>query len=135
MLQNKIVVHYLDGRILKGYTVDFLPTKPTFDLTPADAPQPVTPVEVRFVDLKAVFFVKNLAGSPQLRTRRQEFDPGQPVPGRKIQVTFKDKEILVGTTQGYDFKRQGFFVFPADTESNNERIFILKGATQQVSFI
>jgi len=41
----------------------------------------------------------------------------------------------VGTTQGYDSSRPGFFVVPADGESNNERIFVVRGATQQVSFI
>ncbi len=55
--------------------------------------------------------------------------------GRKVRVLFTDGELLVGTTQGYDARRPGFFVFPADTESNNERIFVVRGAIQQISFI
>ncbi len=135
MVPNKIVVHYQDGRILKGYTVDFLPTKTNFHLTPADAPPQSKPLEVWVAQLKALFFVKSLAGGPQPHPRRQEFEPGKPVVGRKVRVAFKDGEILVGTTQGYDASRPGFFIFPADTESNNERIFVVRGATQQVSFI
>jgi hypothetical protein len=32
--------------------------------------------------------------------------------GRKIEVTFKDGEVLVGSTLGYDPSRPGFFSFP-----------------------
>jgi hypothetical protein len=135
MIQNKIVAHYQDGRILKGFTGDFLPTKPTLHITPADAPQQSRPVEVRLADLKAIFFVKDLVGKPQPYTRRQEFDPGKPVVGRKIRVVFRDGEILLGTTQGYDRSRPGFFVIPADTETNNDRIYVVTGATEKVSFI
>jgi hypothetical protein len=44
--------------------------------------------------------------------------------GRKIGVVFKDGEVLVGTTQGYDRSRPGFFVVPADAESNDERVYV-----------
>ncbi len=135
MVPNKIVARYFDGRVLKGFSVDFLPTKPTFHLTPADSPPQSKPLEVRLSDLKAIFFVKDLAGKPQPYTRRQEFDPKKPPIGRKIRIVFKDGELLVGTTQGYDPGRPGFFVVPADSESNNDRIFVVRGATQQVSFI
>ena len=135
MIQNKIVAHYQDGRILKGFTGDFFPVKPTFHLTPADAPQQSKPLEVRLADLKAIFFVRDLAGNPQPRTRRQGFDPGKSFVGRKVRVVFKDQEILVGTTQGYDPGRKGFFVVPADAKGNNERVFVVMGATQKVSFI
>ena len=135
MVPNKIVARYFDGRVVKGFSVDFLPTKHTFHLTPADAPPQSKPLEVRLSDLKAIFFVKDLAGKPQPYTRRQEFEAGKPPIGRKIRIVFKDGELLVGTTQGYDSTRPGFFVVPADGESNNERIFVVRGATQQVSFI
>ncbi len=135
MTQNKIVVHYQDGRILRGFTGDFLATKPAFHLTPADAPQSSKPTEVLVADLKAIFFVKDLAGIPKPRTRRQEFDPGKSFVGRKIRVVFKDQEILVGTTQGYDPGRPGFFVIPVDDKGNNERVFVVMGATRKVSFI
>jgi hypothetical protein len=129
MSQNKIVARYQDGRILRGFTGDFLPAKPNFHLTPADAPQQSKPVEVRVAELKAIFFVKDLVGRSHPHPRRKEFDPGKPVVGRKIRVVFIDQEILVGTTQGYDPSRPGFFVIPADTETNDERIFVVTTAT------
>jgi hypothetical protein len=134
-VQNKIVARYQDGRILKGFTTDFLPIKPTFHLTLADAPPSSKPVEVRVADLKAIFFVKDLKGRPQPSTDRQEFEPGKAAVGRKIRVAFKDGEILVGTTQGYDPARLGFFVIPADPESNNERCFVVTSATREVSLL
>jgi hypothetical protein len=135
MIQNKIVARFKDGRVLKGYTSDFLPTKPVFHLTSTAAPSESKAVEVRMADLKAIFFVKDLDGRPQPYTHRQEFDPARPAVGRKIRVVFKDGEVLTGTTQGYDSSRPGFFVIPADSQSNNERCFVVTGSTQQVTFL
>ncbi len=39
---------------------------------------------------------------------------GHNITGRKVKVLFKDGEVLVGSTMGYDIKRLGFFLFPAD---------------------
>jgi hypothetical protein len=132
--QNKIVIRYLDGRILKGFTGDFLPTKAVFHLEVADAAPGAKAVEVRVAELKAVFFVRDLAGNPK-HNDALEFTPGKPVPGRKIRVVFKDGEQLVGTTQGYDPSRAGFFVIPVDSGSNNERCFVVAAAARQVSLI
>lgn len=134
MIQNKIVVRYQDGRILKGQTGDFLPTKPVFHFTPADAAPDAKPVEVQVAEIKAIFFVKDFAGNPG-RKKVQEFPAGKPVVGRKIRVIFRDGETLVGTTQGYDPTRPGFFVIPADPASNNDRCFVVTRATKTVSFI
>jgi len=134
MIQNKIVVRYLDGRLLKGYTGDFLPTKPVFHLAPFDALPTEKPVQVQVSELKAVFFVKSLTGNRDYN-EKLEFTPGKPVVGRKIRVVFKDGEILVGTTQGYDPSRIGFFLIPVDPQSNNERCFVVGRATVNVSFI
>lgn len=134
MIQNKIVVRYQDGRIIKGHTGDFLPTKPSFHVTLIDASRDARPVDVQIAEVKAIFFVKDFVGNRD-RTKKQEFVAGKPVVGRKIRVVFHDGETLVGTTQGYDVTRPGFFVLPADTESNNDRCFVVARATKQVSFI
>jgi small nuclear ribonucleoprotein (snRNP)-like protein len=134
MIQNKIVVRYQDGRIVKGTTGDFLPTKPAFHLTLNDAPRDAKPIEVQIAEVKAIFFVKDFMGDRE-RKKGQEFPTGKPVVGRKIRVIFQDGETLVGTTQGYDANRPGFFVIPADPSSNNDRCFVVTRATKQVSFI
>jgi hypothetical protein len=134
VIQNKIVVRFQDGKIIKGYTGDFLPTKPAFHIMPLNAPAATKPFLVQVADLKAVFFVRDLVGNPAHR-ERLEFAADKPAVGRKIRVVFKDGEILVGTTQGYDPGRTGFFIVPADFESNNERCFVVGSATAKVSFI
>lgn len=134
MIQNKIVVRYLDGKTLKGHTNDFLPAKPTFHITLNDAAPGTTALEVPVSGIKAIFFVKDFAGDPE-RKKTNDFTEGKSAGGRKIKVEFKDGETLVGTTQGYDPKRPGFFVVPADMGSNNERCFVVAAATQNVSFI
>ena len=46
MIQNKIVVRYMDGQLLKGVTNDFSPNKDIFHLIPADAPHGSKPMEL-----------------------------------------------------------------------------------------
>jgi len=133
-VQNKIVVHYQDGRILKGTTTDFYPNKERFHVTQIDAPLGSKPVEVLISQLKAIFFVKDYKGKPE-REDKKEFDPAKPPMGRKIRVRFIDGEEILGTTQGYQAGRSGFFVIPADPDSNNERCFVVAAATQEVSLV
>ena len=130
---NKVVVRYQDGRLLKGFTGDFFPNKDFFHLALDEGGQGAKPVEVRTADLKAVFFVKDFRGNPQHEERRA-FDGSRAVVGRKIQVMFKDGEQLLGTTQGYQPGRPGFFIVPADGQSNIERCYVISAATKAVSF-
>lgn len=131
---NKVVARFADGRMIKGVTSDFMPAKDRFHITPAEAPGGSKPVEVQTKDLKAVFFVKDFAGNPQ-HEERKDFGASGPPPGRRIKVVFKDGETMVGTTQGYQPGRPGFFVVPADTGSNTERCYVVSAATQEVSFL
>jgi hypothetical protein len=134
MLQNKIVVHYQDGRVMKGFTNDFTPSKSFLHLLPMNASPDSQPFPVSVPDLKAVFFVKDFTGNPQYREIK-DFEPKKPVSGKKIKVIFKDGELLVGTTQGYQPDRPGFFVFPVDPKSNNDRCYVVAPATKGVWFI
>jgi hypothetical protein len=134
MIQNKIVVRYVDGQLLKGVTSDFFPNKDIFHVMPADAPQGSKPVELSTQNLKAIFFVKGYEGNPDYKDKK-EFDSGKAPVGRKIKIVFKDGELMVGTTNGYQPGRPGFFIVPADPNSNIERCYILSAATQEVSFI
>lgn len=133
MHPNKVVARYQDGRVLKGFASDFLPNKDMFHLTLADAPPGTKPVEVQTAELKAVFFVKDFGGDPQYKDS-EDFDLSKPVFGRKIKVLFSDGELLVGTTQGYQPGRAGFFVTPADPRSNIERCYVVSAAAHRVVF-
>ena len=126
----KVVVRYRDGRLLKGITQNFFPNKDRFHIFLADKPSG-PPTEVFIRDLKAVFVVRDFGGNPEYKERK-EFGGGEKVFGTKIEVTFLDGEVLVGSTMGYDLKRQGFFIFPADPQSNNLRAFVVSVAVKHV---
>lgn len=130
----KVVAHYADGRVIKGYTQDFYPNKPHFHLFPAVAEPSGKAIEVQVQDLKAVFFVRDFAGNPSYNERK-EFAEGERPIGRKVEVTFRDGEVLVGTTVGYDPKRSGFFFIPADPKSNNLKVFAVAAAVTNVRFL
>ena len=130
---NKVVARFADGRIIKGVTADFFPTKDLFHVNVTGTLASEEPVEIRTQELKALFFVKDLVGDPQ-HVERKEFDAAHPPAGRKIIVKFKDGEVLVGTTSGYQPERPGFFLVPADPTSNIERCYVVAAAAEKISF-
>ncbi len=130
----KIVVRYADYRVIKGYTRDFFPNKPSFHLELISGTNKGKIVDIQLKDLKAVFFVKDFIGKAYFNEKKC-FETGQTINGRKVKVSFKDGEVLVGSTVGYDLKRQGFFLHPADPQSNNLKVFVILPATSKVEFL
>jgi hypothetical protein len=124
-----MVVHYQDGTILKGHSTDFFPNKAQFHLRPIDGTDAQL---ISVADLKGVFTVRTFEGDPENRSRRDIDRAGL---GRKIKVTIKDGEVVIGYTSGYSPNRPAFFVFPADPDSNTERIFVVTAATTSVEFL
>ena len=133
MERVKVVVRYSDGRLIKGSTQDFFPNKERFHLIPADNPSG-RGIEVSMNDLKAIFMVRDFIGDP-LYKERKKYIEGEKPSGRKVEVTFKDGEVLVGSTLGYDPKRQGFFIFPADPKSNSIRAYVVSFAVGKVRYL
>jgi len=130
MEPTKVVLRFKDGRVLKGFTQNFLPHKDQFHLFPVDKP-PGLPIEVAMKELKAVFVVRDFVGNSRYAERNKYLEEEKPS-GLKIEVTFADGEVLVGSTLGCDLKRPGFFVFPADPNSNNIRIFVVSSGVGSV---
>jgi len=127
---NKVVAHLLDGRRIKGTTQDFFPNRATFHIQPTDG-KPAT--EVLVSEMKALFFVRDLAGNRQYKAVRG-FSRGT-VPeaqGKKIAVHFKDGELLCGYTLSYSPERETFFMLPADGGSNNLRVCIVTGSAGEI---
>jgi hypothetical protein len=134
MAQEKVVARYQDGRVLKGFTHDFLPGLAVFHLSLATAPEGASPVEVQVADLKALFFVKEFQGRPDYSDRK-EFDPSRPPVGRKVRVIFKDGELILGATPSYQPDQAGLMVVPADPKSNIERCFVVCAATRDITLL
>lgn len=131
---NRVVARYTDGRILKGETSDFVPSKDLFHVIPLSQPAAKGPVTVKVSELKALFFVKDLQGDPQ-HMERKSFLPSLAATGRKIRVVFRDGEVLLGTTQGYQPGRPGFFMIPADEGSNIERCYVVASSTMDIELV
>jgi hypothetical protein len=126
----RVVVRFADGKVLKGTTQDFFPSRPRFHLLPADGGPAV---EVRPKDLKAVFFVKTLAGHPERKKLRGFMQgPVETAQGKKVAVRFKDGELICGYTLSFTPDRDGFFLTPADVEGNNLRIYVLTAAAAEI---
>lgn len=128
---QKIVVRYADGSLAKGVTQDFHPSRAHFSLWPGVNARPSERVSVPLARLKAVFFVRDFDGNPAYRERKIFTVAG---PGRRIEVTFADTEVILGTTLNYRPDAAGFFVHLADPASNNTRVFVVAAAVRRVRF-
>jgi hypothetical protein len=129
----KVVARYISGKRVKGFSQDFFPNKDRFHLYPAAKPSSEA-VEVLVKELKAIFFVQDFVGN-YLYNERKGYIQGEKPSGRKVEVTFADGEVLIGSTLGYDPSRPGFFLFPADLKSNNIRVFAVTAAVKKVRFL
>jgi hypothetical protein len=127
---QKVVVRYRDGRILRGYTSDFNSSRPQLHMStdPFSGESLIVPIN----QLKALFFVRDFAGDP---TYSEEKTFAVQPQGRRLEVTFEDGEILVGSTLTYRPEGHGFFVHPADKKANNIRVFVSAVAVRHVRFL
>jgi len=131
MEPTKMVVRYANGTVARGFIQNFSPNKDFFYLTPADDSSS-PPIYVSVKRLKAVFVVRDFHGNSQFKERNFYME-GENPSGLKLEVTFADGEVMVGSTLlNYDPKRQGNFIIPADPNSNNIRIFVVSSAVKSV---
>jgi hypothetical protein len=129
-ISNLVVARYLDGRTLKGVTRDFSPNRAMFHVDPQDGS---TPIELRFRQLKALFFVSSLEGDPARQdVRGFVHGPVETQQGKKVAVRFRDGEFICGYTLSWSPDREGFFMFPADVHGNNQRIYVITSSTLEV---
>lgn len=128
-VENRVVAHYLDGRMVKGVSMDVSPTKPACHVTTAEGEI----VRVALTELKALFFVRDLTGDPE-RREVQAVEPSDPrARGAKmLEIRFRDGEVMVTLSSGYSDERPFFFVYPADPDSNSTRILVNRAAVLSV---
>jgi len=131
-LRSKAVVAFLDGRRVKGHIYNFSPVKDRFRVFPEKDTQQREGTDVQMKDLKAIFFARDFNGNSAHR-ESNEFTTQNG--GRKAEVTFRDGEKLLGTTDAYNPQKIGFFIVPADPRSNNLRVFVITKNAQQIRWI
>jgi hypothetical protein len=124
-LENRVIARFLDGTLVRGTTFDFAPTKTSFHVDDGHETR-----EIDIADLKALFFVRDFEGDASYNEKKGFFTPH--AHGKKVMVEFLDGEVIFGYTMTYTSRGFGFFVFPGDPGSNNEKVFIVHGATRRV---
>jgi len=128
---NKLVVHNKDGSTLKGHSSDFNPALPFFHI--ATLKKPDDSVKVWFENLKAIFLVRDFIGDAQ---HLDSLDFSRiPLEAKHIIITFKDGEIFYGTSDLTHNSSKGFYIFPADKNSNTIGAYVLKSAIENVRII
>jgi hypothetical protein len=139
---DKIVARFRDGRLVKGVVRDFSIESDTVILNDQKTNKESSiPLE----QLKAIFFVKNFEGSSAY-VEKKVFGIRKNL-GRKVFVKFIDKESLVGFIEGaipwdkgfslakLGKKAKGFFLTPVDGDSNNEKVFVVGSAIDNVTIM
>lgn len=129
MAANLVVARFRDGRTMKGVSLNVDPTKPTFHVRTDQGA-----VEVRLVDLKALFFVKDPAGNPA-HHEATDATVGDPrlFGAKRIAARFEDGETIVGMSNRFPPLGKYFFMLPIDPKSNNIRILVNRGATVAIT--
>jgi hypothetical protein len=127
---QKVIARFIDGRIVAGYTNDFHPSKQQLHLF--SNPRQGESTFIPLARLKALFFVREFSGNPALVESKDFVDAPQ---GRKVEVTFHDNEVMVGSTLGYRGDGNGFFLHPADGRSNNLRVFVTAAGLRRMRFL
>ena len=130
MAVTKMVARFADGRVVKGTARHFDLASHSIDLFVTSGSETQRRTRIQTQDLKALFGVKSLVGDPG---HANSNDFGDPCPPRgAVRVTFLDGEILVGVAAGHDPVAEGFYLIPADDQSNNEWCYVVQAATQEV---
>jgi hypothetical protein len=129
----KVVAHYLDGKLLKGYIQGFNENAPFFYVLMDTVPGSQS-VLVKMNEIKALFFVKSMDGNREYQERKQ-FDDSDQAMGRRAEVVFKDGEVLQGIAAGYDRNRVGCYLIPVDPNSNNSRIFVVMNSVKDFNIL
>ena len=130
-MQNEVVAHFLDGRIVKGTSFDVAPKKPTCHIKTADGV-----VNVALEELKALYYVKNLEGNKDHQESQQATEGDIRLRGSKlVELVFKDGERMVALCNRFPPQGDRFFVLPIDLDSNNDRILVNQAALESVSLV
>lgn len=132
----------MTGIIRKGYLNNFSPDGDslTFEELETD-----TSCSISMASLKAIFFVRTFEGDPEYREHKS-YGIRKPR-GKRVFIKFRDGENMVGFLQGpvpwnrgfFLYRSQGsspgFFIVPADEESNNIKIFVITGSVDDVTVV
>ncbi|HHQ49659.1 MAG TPA: hypothetical protein ENK19_12355 [Acidobacteria bacterium] len=117
-----VVLRFRDGKVVRGRLADpFEPGDRAVEAVTEDGNR----LSVSLDELKAIFFLKD----PKKRRYEMEFGVTEEKHlGAPARVVFQDGEIMHGQIETYSMADGGFFIYPANRDSNNEKVFVIAGA-------
>ena len=119
---QKVILRRKDGVLVRCSTYShFSAAYRQMKVVTAEGKVESVPLE----DLKAIFFVKDFEGNPDYHATAA-YVTGSPRAGRAVAVTFEDGETLRGKVLNLAEDRPGFFLFPADPNDNNHKVFVVR---------
>ncbi|MBD3866819.1 MAG: hypothetical protein IFK94_01735 [Acidobacteria bacterium] len=130
-MENKVVVHLKNGKIHKGVTQDFDPSREEFYLLPAEGGG--IPMKIVLEGMKAMFYVRDYIGNRHFNASRGH--AGALENARKVILRFNDGEELWGTKEDISDEGPGFFFYPTDREDNNIRIFVIRSSLSGMEIV
>ena len=132
--RDKLVAHFRDGQVYKGYSSDFDGLRASFHVYSTEAPV-ASSRRLAMDDLKAIFYVRTWGRGPGREDRTYTFDNGSGEPGRRAAVQFRDGERIWGYVLDDHLSEAGFFLIPANPDDNNIKIFVVRSATEEVAYL
>jgi hypothetical protein len=81
-------------------------------------------------ELTAVFFVRDFAGDPT-RVEDKFFSETH---DRNMEMTLCNRQVMAGSTLSDEANGPGFFIQPADTQSNNLSVFVTTAGLEHLRF-
>jgi len=133
--REKLVAHFKDGVVSRGFSRDFQPEQEIFHLM-SDEEGITSSRRIHREQLKALFQVKTWGKPGGHADRRKEF-PAEPSqwPAPRTIVEFYDGEEIWGYSEGYHSGVPAFFMLPADPEDNNARIFVVRSSLVKIHLL
>jgi len=135
-MNDKVVLNFMNGRIIKGHIDDFSPEDEFVFVEDTLYNRQ----KFKVSELKAIFFVRTFEGNRHYSEKKSFAITGHV--GQKVLVRFKDSETLLGYVEGnlpwqkgfhLESKRGGFYLIPADDKSNNMRVFVVSTSVLDVT--
>lgn len=127
--RHKLVIHYADGRIVKGNTYKLDPAARGFYLIPVNPLPGKLEVYINFADLKGVFYVKDFEGRHKVKEVVEEYVPE----GHEITVELADGEIIKGFAFDYDEDSPRLIVDIPDAKDNNYAVLVERANAKKIT--
>jgi tetratricopeptide (TPR) repeat protein len=129
--RQRLVAHFRDGRVRYGTSLTLNPKEHNFRLEMAepDGTPKGEAAQIRYSELKAVFYVKSFDGNFDRDEQHREWMPE----GNEVVAVFQDGEAIRGSTvHHYDPDEERFYLVPSDPRTNNISILVESKALEGV---